>query len=107
MRGIVGEERIGKETDGCPLTESIAEGPAMMQDEEVGESEWDESEEEELEAAAKVVESSTVSKGKRKVAPTRAKVHGEVDGLVSRLLKSMSIHANTYSYSATGASRGR
>jgi hypothetical protein len=43
----------------------------------------------------------TVGKGKRKVAPARAKVYAVVDGPVSRLSKSTSIHTNTYSYSAT------
>jgi hypothetical protein len=53
-------------------------------------------------AAAEVaVESSTVGKGKRKAMPTRAKVYVAVNGPVSRLFKSMSIRANTYSYSAT------
>jgi hypothetical protein len=89
------------------MGESIAEGLATTQDEEVGESERDESAEEEPEAVAKVVESSTVGKGKRKAAPARAKVYGEVDGPVSHLLKSTSIRTNTYSHSATGASRGR
>jgi hypothetical protein len=82
------------------IGESIVEGPATTQDEEVGESEWDES-------AEKVVESSTVGKGKRKAAPARAKVYGEVDGLVSHLPKSSSICANIYAYSATDVSRGR
>jgi hypothetical protein len=45
------------------MGESVAEGPAMTQDEEVGESEQDESVEEEPESAAKVVKSSTVGKG--------------------------------------------
>jgi hypothetical protein len=57
----------------------------MTQDEEVGESEWEESAQEELEAAAVVVESLTIGKGKRKVAPTRAKVYVEVEGSVSNL----------------------
>jgi hypothetical protein len=78
------------------MEESIAEGlattQATTQDEEVGESERDESAEEELEAVETVVESSTVIKGKRKAAPARAKVHGEVDGPVSNLPKSSSIH---------------
>jgi hypothetical protein len=93
------------------LGESVAEGPAttraMTQDKEVGESEWDGLVEEEPEVATKVVELSTVSKGKRKVAPARAKVSGEVDGPVSHLSKLTSIRANTYSYSATNALRGR
>jgi hypothetical protein len=67
------------------MGESIAEGLAMTQDKEVGESEWDESAVEEPEAAVIVVESSTVGKGKWKVAPTRAKVYGEVEGPVSSL----------------------
>jgi hypothetical protein len=50
---------------------SVAEGLATTQDEEVGESEREESTEEELAAAEKVVESSTVGKGKRKAAPAR------------------------------------
>jgi hypothetical protein len=74
------------------IGESVAEGPATMQamtqDEEVGESERDES-------AEKVIESSTVGKGKWKVVPARAKVYGEVDGPVSRLPKSTSICTNT------------
>jgi hypothetical protein len=52
-------------------------------------------------AAEVVVESSTVGKGKRKVAPARAKVYAAVDGPVNHLFKSTSIHANTYSYSVT------
>jgi hypothetical protein len=51
------------------MGESVVEGLAMTQDEEVGESGRDESVEEEPESAAKVVKSSTVSKGKRKAAP--------------------------------------
>jgi hypothetical protein len=85
------------------MGESIAEGPATTQDEEVGEREWDESVEEEPEVAKKVIESSTVSKGKWKMVPTRAKVYREVDGPVSDLLKSSSICTNTYAHSATGA----
>jgi hypothetical protein len=60
---------------------SVAEGPAMTQvttqDDEVGESEWEESREEEPAVAEKAVESSTVGKGKRKAAPARAKVYTE------------------------------
>jgi hypothetical protein len=74
------------------MGESVAEGPAMTQDEEVGESEWDESAEEEPEAADKVIKSSTVGKGKRKVAPARANVYSEVDGPVSGLQKLTSIY---------------
>jgi hypothetical protein len=54
----------------------------MTQDKEVGESERDESAEEEPEAEEKVVESSTISKGKWKAAPARAKVYTEVEGPV-------------------------
>jgi hypothetical protein len=49
-----------------------------MQDEEVGESEQEESVEEELAAAEIVVESSTIRKGQRKAEPTRAKVYAEM-----------------------------
>jgi hypothetical protein len=87
------------------MAESVAEGPATTQattqNGEVGESEREESAEEEPVAAEIVVESSTVGKGKGKVAPARAKVYAAVDGPVSHLSKSTSIHANTYSYSAT------
>jgi hypothetical protein len=51
--------------------------------------------EEELAAAEKAVESSTVGKGKRKAAPARAKVYTEMDGPVSRLT-SRSQHTLTY-----------
>jgi hypothetical protein len=78
------------------MEESIAEGPAMMQattqDEEVGGSKWDKSAEEAPEAAERVVESSTIGKGKWKVAPARVKVYGEVDGPASNLPMSSSIH---------------
>jgi hypothetical protein len=61
------------------MGESVAEGPAMTQamaqDEEVGESKWDESAEEAPEAAEKLVESLIVGKGKWKAAPARAKVY--------------------------------
>jgi hypothetical protein len=83
------------------MAESVAEGPATTQDGEVGESEWEESAEEEPAAVEILVESSTVGKRKWKAAPARAKVYAAVDGLVSRLSKSTSIHANKYSYSAT------
>jgi hypothetical protein len=67
------------------MGESVAEGPAMTQvttqDEEVRESEQEELAEEEPEAAERVVESSTGSKGKRKAAPARAKVYAEVEVL--------------------------
>jgi hypothetical protein len=69
------------------MGESIAEGlatmQAMTQDEEVGESERDESAEEEPKVVEKVVESLTVSKGKQKAAPARAKMYSEVDGPVN------------------------
>jgi hypothetical protein len=69
------------------MGESVVEGPAMMQvttqDEEIGESKQEESANEE--PAAKAIESSTVGKGKRKAAPTRAKVYVEVEGPVSNL----------------------
>jgi hypothetical protein len=52
-------------------------------------------------AAEKGGESSTVSKGKRKAAPTRAKVYAVVDGPVSRQAKSTSICANMSAYSLT------
>jgi Spy/CpxP family protein refolding chaperone len=68
------------------MAESVAEGPATTQDEEVGESEREESAEEAPEAAAISVESSTVGKGKRKAVPARAKVYAEMDGLVSNLI---------------------
>jgi hypothetical protein len=89
------------------MGESIAEGPATTQDEEVGESEWDKSAEEELAAVEKVVESLMVGKGKGKAVPARAKVYVEVDGPVSGLLKLSSICANTFAYSATDVSHGR
>jgi hypothetical protein len=70
------------------MGEIIAEGLAMIQvtiqDEEVSESERDESVgEEEPEVVAVMVESWTIGKGKRKAAPTRAKVFSKVDGPVS------------------------
>jgi hypothetical protein len=71
------------------MGESVTEGPATMQamtqDEEIGKSEREESMEEEPAAAAIAVESSTIGKGKRKAAPTRAKVYMEVEGPVSSL----------------------
>jgi hypothetical protein len=83
FRELVGELDLER-----AMGESIMEGPATMQattqDEDIGESEWKVSAEEES-AAEKFVESSTVGKGKRKVAPSRAKVYAEVDGPVSRL----------------------
>jgi hypothetical protein len=71
------------------MAESVAEGPATTQattqDEDVGESEREVSAEEELAAAEKGVESSTVRKGKRKAAPARAKVYATMDEPVSSL----------------------
>jgi hypothetical protein len=67
------------------MAESVAEGPAMTQDGEVGESEREESAEEEPAVAERVVESSTVGKGKWKAVPARAKVYAAVDGPVSHL----------------------
>jgi hypothetical protein len=84
-------ELIGELDMERAMGESVAEGPATTQattqDEEVGESEREESAQEEPEAAAVVVESSTVGKGKWKVAPARAKVYTEMDGLVSNLTR--------------------
>jgi hypothetical protein len=81
------------------MAESVAEGPATMQDGEAGESEREESAEEGPAAAEVAVESLMVGKRKRKAAPAKAKVYVAVDGPVSRLFKSTSIRANTYSYS--------
>jgi hypothetical protein len=71
------------------MAESVAEGLAMTQattqDKDVGESEREESAEDELVAAEKVVELSTVRKGKRKVVPTRAKVYATMDEPVSSI----------------------
>jgi hypothetical protein len=71
---------------GESIVEGLATMQAMMQDEEIGESEREESTEEELAVAEKVIESSTVGKGKRKAAPARAKIYVEVEGPVSDLL---------------------
>jgi hypothetical protein len=72
------------------IAESVTEGPATMQvttqDEEAGESEREESAEEEPVAAEKAVESSTVGKGKRKAAPARAKVYATMDEPVSSVI---------------------
>jgi hypothetical protein len=69
------------------MAESITEGPAMTQamtqDEEVGESEWEELAEEEPAVAEIAVESLTVRKGKRKAVPTRAEVYAMMDEPVS------------------------
>jgi phage I-like protein len=100
FRELVGELDMER-----AMAESVAEGPASvqatMQDKEVGESEWEKSAEKAPEVVAVVVESSTISKGKRKAAPAKAKVYAEVEGSVSRLSKSMSIHTNTSSHSVT------
>jgi hypothetical protein len=89
---------------------SVAEGLATMQvttqDEEVGESEREELAEEDLAAAEKAVESSTVGKGKRKAAPARAKVYATMDELVSSTTWRR-LTALTHSYSVTNASHGR
>jgi hypothetical protein len=85
---------------GKSVVEGLATTQAMTQDEEVGESEWDKSAEEEPETVAKAIESSTIGKGKQKVAPTRAKVYGVVEGPVSNLPKSSSTCTNTNPYSA-------
>jgi hypothetical protein len=82
---------------GESIVERLAMMQAMRQDEEVRESEWDEeSAEKKPEVAEKVIELLTVSKGKQKAAPTRAKVYSEVDGLECDLLTSLSIYTNTY-----------
>jgi hypothetical protein len=105
------QELVGELNLERVLGESVAEEPATTQattqDKEIGESEQDESAEEEPEVASKVVELSTVTKGKRKVAPMRAKMYAEVDGPVSCLLKLTSICANIYAHSVTDVSCGR
>jgi hypothetical protein len=64
------------------MGKSVAEGQATTQattqDEEIGESERQESAEEEPAVAAKAMESSTIRKGKRKAVPARAKVYAVV-----------------------------
>jgi hypothetical protein len=85
FRDLIGEldlERV--------MAESVAEGPATTQattqDEDVGESEWEVSAEEEPAAAEKGIdESSTVGKGKRKAVPARGKVYATMDEPVSSL----------------------
>jgi hypothetical protein len=71
------------------MAESITEGPAMTQattqDEEARESKREESVGEEPVVAEKGIKSSTVGKGKRKAAPTRAKVYAAVDSPMSIL----------------------
>jgi hypothetical protein len=74
------------------MGESMANRPAMtqatMQDKNVGESEQDELVgEEEPEAAAIAVESSTISKGKQKVVPAKTKVFSKVHGPISQSAK--------------------
>jgi hypothetical protein len=87
------------------MAESVAEGPATTQvttqDGEAGESEREESADEEPAAAEVAIESSMVGKGKRKAAPTRAKVYAAVDGPVCRQAKSRLIRTNISAYSAT------
>jgi hypothetical protein len=95
FRELVAELDLGRAM-GESMAEGLATTQATTQDEEVGESERDE-------LAERVIESSTIGKGKQKVAPARAKVYGAVEGPVSTLLKSSSICANTDSYSATDA----
>jgi hypothetical protein len=68
------------------MAESVTEGPVMTQNEDVRESEQEESAEEEPVAAEIVVESLTVGKGKRKVVPRRAKVYAYMGEPVSNLL---------------------
>jgi hypothetical protein len=91
------------------MGESIAEGPAMTQDEEVGKSECDElMGEKELKAVAKVIKLSTVSKGKQKVAPVKMKVYSEIDGLVGGSAKVIVNMLLTYhTHSATTVLLGR
>jgi hypothetical protein len=85
FRDLIGELDLER-----AMAKSIMEGPATTQattqDEEVGESEREESAEEEPAAAEKSVELSTVGKGKRKAAPTRAKVYAAMDEAVSSIL---------------------
>jgi hypothetical protein len=72
------------------MAESVAEGPVTTQvttqDREARESEREELAEEEPAAAEKAVESLTVSKGKRKAAPARAKVYVVIGEPVSHLI---------------------
>jgi hypothetical protein len=83
-------ELIGELDSERAMAESIAEGLATMQattqDKDAGESEREESAEEEPAAAEKGVELSTVGKGKRKAAPARAKVYAEMDEPVSTII---------------------
>jgi hypothetical protein len=97
------------------MGESVVEGPATMwamaQDEEVGESEWDESVGEEEPEAAEVptvAEASTISKGKRKVVPAKIKVFSEVDRLVSDSAKVVVNKQLTHNaHSVTGVLHGK
>jgi hypothetical protein len=86
FRELVGELDMER-----AMGESITEGLATMQvttqDKNVRESEREESVEEEPAVVEKAVESSTVGKGKQKVAPARAKVYMTVDEPVSDLPK--------------------
>jgi hypothetical protein len=85
FRDLIGELDMER-----AMAESVAEGPATTQattqDGEAGESEWEELAEEGPAAAEKAVESSTIGKGKRKVAPARAKVYAVMDEPVSDLI---------------------
>jgi hypothetical protein len=84
FRELIGELDLER-----AMAESVAEGPATTQattqDEDVGESEQEVSAEKEPAAAEKGVESLTIGKGKRKAAPTRAKVYATMDEPVSSL----------------------
>jgi hypothetical protein len=84
FRELVGELDLER-----AMGESVTQGPATTQvttqDEDVGESEWEVSAEEESVAAEKAVELSMVRKGKRKAVPARAKVYVAVDEPVSDL----------------------
>jgi hypothetical protein len=70
---------------GESVVEGLATTQATAQDEEIGESKWEELAYKEPAAAEKVVESLTIRKGKGKAAPARAKVYAEMDGPVSNL----------------------
>jgi hypothetical protein len=85
FRDLIGELDLER-----AMAETVAEGPvttqATTQDEEVGESEREESAGEELAAAEVVIELSTLGKGKRKAALARAKVYAVMDEPVSSIL---------------------
>jgi hypothetical protein len=97
------------------MEESVAEGPAMMQattqDEDVDESERDESAGEEEPEAAEVpiaAEALTIGKGKQKAAPAKTKVFSEVYRPVSysaEVIVNMQLTHNAHS--ATSVLRGR